>query len=201
MEWFFAMPGVRVQQGQKIVLFSYTVQTGSGAHTASHSVSIEDLFRGLRWLGREVGHHLHLVSRRRISRATPTHTPSCHGRGQLYIFNVLNVVLPYILESNPRPFYSFRGLKNQMRIRIACGLDSRSWAGFWKNNRAAVRTVRTIQYNNLFYLLFIILYKRLRWSRGSVLAFSTQVRGFKPGRSRRIFRAKKSSARLPSEGK
>ena len=31
----------------------------------------------------------------------------------------------------------------------------------------------------------------LRWSRGSVLAFSTQVRGFKPGRSHRIFRAKK----------
>jgi hypothetical protein len=43
--------------------------------------------------------------------------------------------------------------------------------------------------------------KRLRWSRGSVLAFGTQVRAFKPGRSRRIFRAKKSSARLPSEGK
>ena len=41
----------------------------------------------------------------------------------------------------------------------------------------------------------------IRWCRGSVLAFSTQVRGFKPGRSRRIFRAKKSSARLPSEGK
>ena len=30
---------------------------------------------------------------------------------------------------------------------------------------------------------------RLRWSRGSVLAFNTQVRGFKPGRSLRIFRA------------
>ena len=43
---------------------------------------------------------------------------------------------------------------------------------------------------------------RLRWSRGSVLALSTQVRGFKPGRSRRIFKGeKKSSARLPSEGK
>ena len=27
----------------------------------------------------------------------------------------------------------------------------------------------------------------LRWSRGSVLAFSTQVRGFKPGQSRWIF--------------
>jgi hypothetical protein len=63
--------------------------------------------------------------------------------------------IPYILESNPRPFYSFRGLKNQMRIRIACGLDLRSRAGFWKNDRAAVHAVRTIQYNNLFYLLFI----------------------------------------------
>ena len=49
------------------------------------------------------------------------------------------------------------GQKNQMRIRIACGLDSRSWAGFGKNDRAAVRAVRTIQYNHLlFYLLFII---------------------------------------------
>jgi hypothetical protein len=46
-----------------------------------------------------------------------------------------------------------------MRIRIECGLHSRSTAGFWKNDRAAVRAVRTIQCNNLlFYLLFIILY-------------------------------------------
>jgi cellulose synthase/poly-beta-1,6-N-acetylglucosamine synthase-like glycosyltransferase len=34
--------------------------------------------------------------------------------------------------------------------------------------------------------------QRLRWSRGSVLAFSTQVRGFKPGRIHWIFRAKKN---------
>ena len=34
--------------------------------------------------------------------------------------------IPYIFESNPHPFYSFRRLKNQMRIRIECGLDSRS---------------------------------------------------------------------------
>ena len=53
--------------------------------------------------------------------------------------------LPYILVSNPHPFYSFRGLKSRMRIRIACGLDSQSRAGFWKNDRAAVRAVRTIQ--------------------------------------------------------
>ena len=44
-----------------------------------------------------------------------------------------------------------------MRITIACGLDSRSRAGFWENDGAAVRAVRTIQYNNLlFYLLLII---------------------------------------------
>ena len=47
------------------------------------------------------------------------------------------------------------------------------------------------------YLFFFFLvskispYMRLRWSRGRVLAFGTQVRGFAPGRSRRIFRAKK----------
>jgi len=67
--------------------------------------------------------------------------------------------LPYILKSNPHPFYSFRGLKNQIRITVACGLDSRSRAGFWKNDGATVRAVRTIQYNNLlFYLLLIIIY-------------------------------------------
>jgi len=36
-----------------------------------------------------------------------------------------------------------------MRITVACGLDSRSRAGFWKNDRDAVRAVRTTQYNNL----------------------------------------------------
>jgi len=35
------------------------------------------------------------------------------------------------------------------------------------------------------------IHERLRWSRGSVLAFGTQVCGFAPGRSRRIIRAKK----------
>ena len=40
-------------------------------------------------------------------------------------------------------------------------------------------------------ILHLVSCMRLRWSRGSVLAFSTQVRGFKPGRIRRIFRAKK----------
>ena len=40
--------------------------------------------------------------------------------------------------------------------------------------------------------------KRLRWSRGSVPAFGTKVRGFKPGRSRRnYFRAKKILSTSP----
>jgi hypothetical protein len=34
-------------------------------------------------------------------------------------------------------------------------------------------------------------FQRLRWSRGCVLASSTQVRGFKPSRSRRIFQGEK----------
>jgi hypothetical protein len=33
--------------------------------------------------------------------------------------------------------------------------------------------------------------ERLRWSSGSALSFSTQFRGFKPGRSRRIFKGEK----------
>jgi len=32
---------------------------------------------------------------------------------------IYSFILPYILESNPHPFYSFRGLKIQVRIRIA----------------------------------------------------------------------------------
>jgi hypothetical protein len=43
--------------------------------------------------------------------------------------------------------------------------------------------------------------KRLRWSRGSVLAFGTQVRGFKPGRNRRIFQGEKILSTPSSEVK
>ena len=37
--------------------------------------------------------------------------------GILFTF-ITTKQLPYILESNPHPFYSFRGLKYQMRIRF-----------------------------------------------------------------------------------
>jgi hypothetical protein len=45
----------------------------------------------------------------------------------------------------------------------------------------------------------ISLMQRLRWSRGSVLAFGTQVRGFKPGRNHRIFSGEKILS-MPSFG-
>jgi hypothetical protein len=38
--------------------------------------------------------------------------------------------ITYILESNLHPFYSFRGLNIQMRIRIECGLDLRIYGIF-----------------------------------------------------------------------
>ena len=56
-------------------------------------------------------------------------------------------------------------------------------------------TLFILAHSVLFHLSFSLTIStmRLRWSRGSVLAFSTQIRGFKPGRSRRNFRAKKYS--------
>jgi hypothetical protein len=50
-----------------------------------------------------------------------------------------------------------------------------------------------------FYLQKRVAEKWLRWSRGSVLAFSTQVRRFKPGRSRQIFKGVKILS-MPSFG-
>ena len=45
-----------------------------------------------------------------------THTEGCVDK---HCIDPGEFNIPYILESNPYPFYSFRGLKNQMRIRIA----------------------------------------------------------------------------------
>ena len=47
--------------------------------------------------------------------------------------------------------------------------------------------------------MYGIFNERLQWCRGSVLAFSTQVRGFKPGWSRRIFKGEKILS-MPSFG-
>jgi len=44
---------------------------------------------------------------------------------------------------------------------------------------------------NIMKLCQNIIKYRLQWSRGSVLAFGTKVRGLKPDRSRRIFKGEK----------
>ena len=81
----------------------------------------------------------------------------------------------YILESNAHPFYSSRGLKNQMRIIISCGLDSQSRAGFWKNDGAIVRAIRTVQYNNLLFYLLLIIICYLSDSPSSLITESLSV--------------------------
>ena len=77
--------------------------------------------------------------------------------------------IPYILESNAHPSYSFRGLKNLMRIRIACGLDLQLRAGFWKNDRAAVHAVRTIQFILFIIYNIYIIYHNLFFIRLTVI--------------------------------
>jgi hypothetical protein len=49
--------------------------------------------------------------------------------------------------------------------------------------------IKTLQVHRIFCCPYRAL--RLLWSRGSMLAFGTQVHGFKPGRSRRIFKGEK----------
>ena len=50
---------------------------------------------------------------------------------------------------------------------------------------------KTIGRPEVFRKTLVTVTMRLRWSRGSVLAFGTQVRGFKPDRSRWIFQGEK----------
>jgi hypothetical protein len=64
-----------------------------------------------------------------------------------------------ILTKSPlkKDMLQYRIFSNTMRTlftvlegqKVGYVLDSRSRAGFWKNDTAAVQAVRTIQYNNL----------------------------------------------------
>jgi hypothetical protein len=56
--------------------------------------------------------------------------------------------IQYILESNPHPFYGFRGLNNQMRIRFAV----ESWI-LEKWSCCTCRKNSTIIYYLIYYLL------------------------------------------------
>ena len=86
------------------------------------------------------------------------------------------------------------GCKNiRERCGSVCVCNSNPYSsGFYDNFMVPRITVCCIVHSVNQYILLIYWYpERLRWSRGSVLAFSTQVRGFKPGRSRRIFKGEK----------
>jgi hypothetical protein len=59
----------------------------------------------------------------------------------------------------------------------------------------------TVVVSEVLLLLLLVLLSGFGGLVIGVLASGTQNRGFKPGRSRWIFQAKESLARLPSEGK
>ena len=59
----------------------------------------------------------------------------------------------------------------------------------WSKHLSLLRTTEGLV--TFVLVLFFCIIKRLRWSKGSVLAFGTQIRGFKPGRSRWIFQGEK----------
>ena len=70
-----------------------------------------------------------------------------------------------ILLINKKQFNQMTHMNSNHRL----GVNSKKHRTYWETNA----------------------YQGLRWYRGSVLAFGTQVRGFKPGRSRRIFQGEK----------
>jgi hypothetical protein len=119
------------------------------------------------------------------------------GRGMkltIYFHLVLRLKMCGAITPIPRlPSWHHRDNVTVLKIHTFSG------ATYWYIILAC--TFNTVFHSYLLCYNLLINSKWLRWSRGSVLAFGTQVRGFAPGRSRWIFRAKKSSARLPSEGK
>jgi hypothetical protein len=130
-----------------------------------HMVTVIPILPSLSSVMRLSSHSLYFFILHKISFRVVCPVVMCHNKLILMalkhtmLFRLYILLIPYILKSNPHPFYSFRWLKNQMRITVVCGLYSRSRAGFWKNDAAAVSAIRTMQYNNiLFYLSLIIIY-------------------------------------------
>jgi len=66
--------------------------------------------------------------------------------------------------------------------------NKRAWICISTDRRKYGYSLRLHSAPSYFLQIFC---NRLRWSRGRVLAFNTQGRGFKPGRSRRIFEGEK----------
>jgi len=86
-------------------------------------------------------------------------------------------------EPSLLPLSHFQGNAASSTVRFDRRWSLRSPRASWCYTLLEINT--TIQFLKLWPYLW------LRWSRGSVLAFGNQVRGFAPGRSRRIYRTKK----------
>jgi hypothetical protein len=117
----------------------------------------------------------------------------CSGRILCYLQSTIYLLWTDILEICYREFSEnlfgkFKFCFNMRRITVTLQgfpfrlLCSSHWINFilMKFQTNQLGNINT----NISYS--VTYYKRLRCSRGSVLAFSTQVRGLKPGRSGRI---------------
>ena len=92
------------------------------------------------------------------------------------------------------PFYYDKSIVICMYIFLCVYIYVYIYIFTIKDNFIVFNNTCSVLYDHLQALLYFELctpMRRLRWSRGSVLAFSTQVRGFKHGRSRRIFKGEK----------
>ena len=113
-----------------------------------------------------------------------------HTSKSLFWFLLLLDVQFFIILGN-----GLRGILLTRRVIFSCILPK---TGVIFNSFANLNLFYNLSKYILLFFLYILSWqfvnvcsKRLRWSRGSVLAFGTQIRGFKPGRSRRIFQGEK----------
>ena len=82
----------------------------------------------------------------------------------------------------------------RLTLRAITGFVNKYFKGFNRGNYEKYYLLEygSVQFGrNLQTLRSNLLFRRLRWSRGSVLAFGTQLRGFKPDWSRWIFQGEK----------
>ena len=97
-----------------------------------------------------------------------------------------------LIRSKDWQFYSCQrplGFHLEHQSTTSLSLYKRIHFSRWPNLEAVITSAVLQRFRkhkrNAYYNVCNCLHKRLRWSRGSVLAFGTQVRGFVPGRSRR----------------
>ena len=90
-----------------------------------------------------------------------------------------------VILDNPPTLLTFSRRPISARFRVQSHISSREPCD------EQTGTVTVLSPSTLVYPCQYHSTERLRWSRGSVLVFGTQVRGFAPGRTPRNFRAKK----------